>query len=223
MSNIEIKKVEYPKRILVLEKATGIPKQRLIKMGSVEIRKLWDEHRKAIEEMAREKVDANIPYSDDPTPDQIKSVIDLMVTYLNKQTKPFGNYYVVKEYPAYPLAIEIVNTNKVHWFGWWGVDRGEAYSKIYWSIKGYYYTLMDVGFEDMDREVGETPDYDYNEPYLWSDRFYSSDSIEYEITPIELEGVYTLNLILDGSYLLSPITQSDIDKTLVVSVSLKTL
>jgi hypothetical protein len=78
---------------------------------------------------------------------------------------------------------------------------------------------MDVGFEDMDREVGETPDYDYDEPHLWSDRYYSSDSIDYEITPKRLEGVYTINLILDGSYLLSPITQSDIGKTFVVSVS----
>jgi hypothetical protein len=226
VKTLEIKTKEYPRRILILEKVLGIPKERLMKESPIEIRKLWIEHKKAIEDVLKDKkieIQANADYQDPPTVDQLKNAISLMYGYAGRMFHSFTysgqTYAVMKEYPAYPVAIYIRNIDKTHWMGWWGNDRGNAYTKIYWVSKGYDYVLMDVGFEDMDREANETPDYDYNEPFLWMDRYFTDTQIEYEITPKQLDTIRTIDVFLNGYDLWVPITSNDLNTTKSITVN----
>jgi hypothetical protein len=223
---MEIKRGEVPYRILLLEKVTGIPRQSLMKYHSLEIRKLLVEYEKQKKEKAREKNITSYEIkdiNDPPTANQIIDAINLMFRYIQRHTREVSGdgalYYVIKEQPGYPLAIEVVDTGVVHWLGWWGNDMGKPYSDILILAREYDHTLMDVGFEEFDREIGESPDYDYDEPYLWADRFYPEDTEEiiYEINPRLLGSNYTINLILDQTYLLKPIKHTDLGKPIVVT------
>jgi hypothetical protein len=224
---MEIKREEIPYRILLLEKVTGIPSNSLVKMGNQEIIKLLRDYEKQLEEKAREEnltVSGRSEVDDPPTADQIKDAINLMYNYLRRHTSWIRiggvTHYIVKEYPAFPLAIYIKDIRTTHWLGWWGVDRGEPYSKIFDVHRTPYYTFMDIGFEDLNRERKERPDYDYNEPYLWADRIYFEDGkIKYQITLRTHESSRSMWLMLGNRILLREITEDDLNRPISVEVN----
>lgn len=216
---VEIKRKDIPTRLKMLERLIGIKAEVLNKEHPSEIIKMFEQC------MKKKDIDNIIPTIsfEDPTVDEIKTAIDLAIEYVKRNSKyirtPYGtsSYRIPSEYPGVPVsATYTVGTSViVHPLGWWGYDRGVSYSKIHWSSIGSTYALMDVGFEDTDRSLGESPDYDYNEPYLWVDRYYTDSGVTYEVSFRYYDGVRTANVYLGPTYLFtvnasSPVTTVEV-------------
>jgi len=214
---VEVNRVGTPLRLLVLEKALGIPVRELRELPHLQIRALLQQSEGLLERAAQsilEEGESGRPFEPPKevnlpaTEAELKNRIDEAYKFLYGRYAYHaylgGPYDFMKEYSGFPLGI---TTNSP----FYPPKRmlGEAITHLLGTFPAATIDLVSMGsnwcFQDVSFEDGS--DFDYNEPFCWADRLYATpepgSQTIFALSIQKYEGSLAVDLYLRGELILA--------------------